>query len=277
MLINRLATLSHPQRMAVFRLLMRRCPDAVPAGEIALALDLKASTASVYLAALTQADLITQRRDGTRLLYSVNLDATRAVVEGLFFDCCGGRADLCPPQLADLLNAAAPRAREKLNVLFVCTGNSARSIIAETILRDLGRGVFNGYSAGTAQRSALNPFAVEMLVAKGHDVSQLHAKNIAAFQAPDAPRMDFVFTVCDRAANEDCPPWPGQPVSGHWGMPDPVKTQGTDAEKRLAFHQTYGALHNRISAFTALPLQTLDGASLQRRIDAIGTLTATQE
>ena len=277
MLIDRLSTLSHPQRMGVFRLLMRRCPDALPAGEIAQALDLKASTASVYLSALTQAGLISQRRDGTRLLYAVNLDATREVVSDLFLDCCRGRADLCPPQFAGLLEGIAPASGPKFTVLFLCTGNSARSILAETILRDMAGDRFTAYSAGTAHRSELNPFAVEMLRSKGHDVSPLRSKNLAEFQGPDAPKMDFVFTVCDRAANEDCPTWPGHPVSGHWGMADPVKAEGTEAEKRLAFHQTYGALHNRISAFTALPFTQLNRAALQKHVDAIGKDISTQE
>jgi protein-tyrosine-phosphatase/DNA-binding transcriptional ArsR family regulator len=277
LLLDRLSTLSHPQRMAVFRLLMRRCPDELPAGEIAAALALKASTASVYLSALTQSGLITQRRDGTRLLYAVNLVATRAVVAGLFSDCCRGRADLCPPQFADLLGAVAPSEDKKFNVLFVCTGNSARSIMAETILRDLAGDKFAAHSAGTAHRSELNPFAVEMLKSKGHDVSHLRSKNLTEFQGADAPVMDFVFTVCDRAANEDCPTWRGQPVSGHWGMADPVKAQGTEAEKRLAFHQTYGALHNRLSAFTAMSFEVLDRGSLQQQIDAIGQDAVTEE
>tara|TARA_R110002110_G_scaffold77447_4_gene203608 strand:- start:2145 stop:2945 length:801 start_codon:yes stop_codon:yes gene_type:complete len=263
--------------MAVFRLLMRRCPDELPAGEIAEALDLKASTASVYLSALTQAGLISQRRDRTRLLYAINLDAAREVVAGLFVDCCRGRADLCPPHFSDLLRSISPMTDKTFNVLFVCTGNSARSIIAETILRDRVGDTFTAYSAGTVHRSELNPFAVELLKSKGHDVSLLRSKNIGEFQGADAPRMDFVFTVCDRAANEECPTWPGQPVSGHWGMPDPVKAEGTDAEKRLAFHQTYGALHNRIMAFSALSFENLDRGSLQKRVDEIGKETAKQD
>ena len=263
--------------MALFRLLMRRCPDELPAGEIAEALQFKASTASDYLSALTKAGLITQRRDGTRLLYAINLDTAREVVAGLFVDCCRGRADLCPPPFTDFLGKISPMADKTLNVLFVCTGNSARSIIAETILRDRAGDTFTAYSAGTAHRSELNPFAVEMLKAKGHDVSLLRSKNISEFQAAEAPLMNFVFTVCDLAANEECPAWPGQPVSGHWGMPDPVKAEGTDAEKRLAFHQTYGALHNRIMAFSALPLENLDRASLQKRVDDIGKETAEED
>ena len=277
LLTDRLVTLSHPQRLAVFRLLMRRCPDELPAGEIAESLQLKASTASVYLSALTQAGLISQRRDGTRLLYAINLDAAGEVVTGLFVDCCRGRADLCPPQFSVSLREISPMADKTFNVLFVCTGNSARSIIAETILRDRVGDKFTAYSAGTAHRPELNPFAVEMLTSNGHDVSLLRSKNIAEFQGTDAPRMDFVFTVCNRAANEECPTWPGQPVSGHWGMPDPVKAEGTDAEKQLVFHQTYGALHNRIMAFSALSFENLDRGSLQKRVDKIGNETAKQE
>lgn len=274
---DRLATLSHPQRMAVYRLLMRRCPDQVPAGEIAQALDLKASTASVYLSALTQAGLIAQKRDGTRLLYSVNLTAAREMVASIFFDCCRGRADLCPPSIASLIGSVSPPGGRKFNVLFVCTGNSARSVLAETLLREIAGARFNAFSAGTAPRSELNPLAIEMLTAKGHDVTQLRSKNISEFLNGTTPDMDFVFTVCDRAANEDCPTWPSHPVSGHWGMPDPAKVNGTDTEKRLAFQETYGALHNRITAFTALPFATLDRAALQKRVDAIGANIITEE
>lgn len=277
LLTDRLTTLSHPQRMAVFRLLMRRCPDELPAGEIAEALALKPSTASVYLSALTQTNLISQRRDGTRLLYAINLNTARDVVADLFLDCCRGRADICPPHVSDLLKSISPTPTKTFNVLFVCTGNSARSIFAETLLRDLAGDTFTAYSAGTAHRSDLNPLALEILTSKGHDVSPLRSKNVIEFQGPDAPKMDFVFTVCDRAANEECPTWPGQPVSGHWGMPDPVKASGTEAEKRLAFQQTYGALRNRITTFTSLPFAQLDRATLQQRVDEIGKDPTSQE
>lgn len=156
------------------------------------------------------------------------------------------------------------------NVLFICTGNSARSIFAEAILRDLDGGRFTVFSAGTNPGSKLNPLAVEMLKAKGHDTSLLRAKHTSEFQHPESPRMDFVFTVCDQAANEDCPTWEGQPISAHWGLPDPVKAEGSPAERRLAFQQTYGALRNRLTAFAALPIDTLDAISLQAAVDSIG-------
>lgn len=160
--------------------------------------------------------------------------------------------------------------QNKYNVLFICTGNSARSIFAEAILHHEASDRFNAFSAGTKPYSELNPFAVEMLQSKGIDTSGLRAKNVSEFQQPSSPQMDFVFTVCDHAANEECPAWQGQPISAHWGLPDPVKAEGVEAEKRLAFQSTYGAMRNRILAFSALPISTLARASLQAEVDAIG-------
>ncbi|WP_415403770.1 helix-turn-helix domain-containing protein [Tateyamaria sp. SN3-11] len=270
MLLDRLSTLSHPQRMAVFRLLVRRCPDALPAGEIAEVLGLKPSTTSVYLSALHGAGLITQSRAGNSLRYGVDLAGAQEMVAALFVDCCNGRPDLCPPGLSDPIGRTAPMSETKQNVLFICTGNSARSIFAEAIMRHEAGNRFNVYSAGTRPQSELNPFAVEMLAQKGLETSVLRAKHVSEFQGVDAPVMDFVFTVCDHAANEECPAWHGQPISAHWGLPDPVKASGTDAEKRLAFQQTFGAMRNRIIAFAALPMETLTRASLQHEVDAIG-------
>lgn len=158
----------------------------------------------------------------------------------------------------------------KYNVLFICVGNSARSIFAESLLRTLGGDRFNAYSAGVRPSSELNPFAVQVLKDKGHDVSVLRAKNFAEFTGSDAPTLDFVFTVCDQAAAEECPVWDGQPISGHWGMPDPVKVNGTDAEKALAFQHTFGALKHRIEAFIALPVESLDRIALEAAVDQIG-------
>ena len=270
-LINRLSTLSHPHRMDVFRLLMRRCPDEVPAGEIAKILNLKASTASTYLAALSQSGLISQRREGTKLLYAVQLNAVRDVVGGLFLDCCRGRADLCPPQLSDILKIATPNENKKYNVLFVCSGNSARSIIAESLLRTHAGNKFEAYSAGTAHKFELNPFALQTLMQNGHNITPLHSKNVEVFRKANAPKMDFVFTVCDRAANEECPTWHGQPVSSHWGLPDPAQVEGDDLQKQQAFQQTYSTLLNRITSFASLSFDALDRATLQTSIDVIGT------
>ncbi len=268
---DRLTTLSHPQRLAVFRLLMRRYPDELSAGEIHLALELKPSTASVYLGALHRVGLIRQTRRRTSLYYQVNLDAAREIVSDLFTDCCRGRADLCPPVLADGAGASPSGADGRFNVLFICTANSARSIMAEAILRHIAGDRFAAFSAGTRPAGAPNPQALETLRAKGYDIADLHSKTLSVFQGPDAPEMDFVFTVCDKAANEECPTWPGHPISAHWGLADPVNPAASDAERMIAFQATYGALRNRISAFAALPIDSLGRASLQRRIDAIPT------
>ncbi|MBZ8119909.1 helix-turn-helix domain-containing protein [Roseovarius sp. LXJ103] len=270
---NRLSTLGHPQRLALFQLLMRRYPDRVPATELAQALGLKPNTLSTYVNALMHAGLISQERIGTSLRYSIDMDATRETVDYLLHDCCRGRPEICTPNAYSIINGDSPMADRKYNVLFICTGNSARSIFAESILRDLAGDRFVVYSAGTKSRSELNPFAVEVLEQKGHDVSALRSKNISEFQGADAPEFDFVFTVCNQAANEECPSWHNQPVSAHWGLPDPVKVEGSDAEKSLAFHQTYGALRNRMTAFTALPLVSLDRLSLHKAVDEIGQST----
>jgi arsenate reductase len=274
----RLSTLAHAGRMAVFRLLMRRYPDAVPAGEIADALALKASTLSAYLAALCQCGLVAQTRHGTSLRYRVRLDEVRALGGYIFNECCRGRPDLCPPDFDTPAQPPAPgilaqgahtMPHRPFSVLFLCTGNSARSLFAEALLRQIGGDRFVAHSAGTNPSSQPNPFAIEMLQAKGHDVTPLRTKHVSEFQRPGAPAFDFVFTVCDRSANEECPVWEGLPVTSHWSLPDPVQVTGTDAEKRLAFQQSYGALRNRIIAFTALPLDTLDKVSMQHAVDRL--------
>lgn len=267
---DRLSTLGHPQRLALFRLLMRRYPDRVPATELAQALGIKANTLSTYVNALMQAGLITQERVGTSLRYAIDMEATRATFDYLLLDCCRGRPEICMPFLKPEGPGDCLMTDHKYNVLFICTGNSARSIFAECILRDLAGDRFEVHSAGTRPRSELNPFALEVLAQKGHDISLLRSKNISEFTQADAPVLDFVFTVCNQAANEECPAWSGQSISAHWGMPDPVSIAGSDAEKSLAFHQAYGALRNRLIAFTSLPLASLDRLSLQKAVDGIG-------
>lgn len=270
MIPSRLATLGHPQRLAIFRLLMRRYPDRLPAGELAEVLGLKASTLSAYLSALMQARLVTQERVGTSLRYAIDMTEVRHTFDYLLLDCCRGRPEVCSPVSLPQVTGTTAMSDPKYKVLFICTGNSARSIFAESILRKEAGDRFDVYSAGTKPYSELNPFALEVLEQKGHDISAMRAKNVSEFHGEDAPRFDFVFTVCNQAANEDCPAWEGQPVSAHWGMPDPVQVEGTDAQKSLAFHQAYGALQNRIKAFTALPVSSLDRISLQRAVDDIG-------
>lgn len=269
---DRFAVLGHPARLDVLRLLMRRHPDAVPAGEIAEAMGLKANTLSAHLSELRRVGLVTCLRAGTSRRYGADLDGLRSMTGALWTDCCRGRPDLCPPLALSPLTGAKTMLdtqNGRFRALFICTGNSARSIFAESILRKVAGDRFEAFSAGTHPQSELNPLAVRMLQDKGYDTSGLRAKNVSEFQGPDAPVFDFVFTVCDRAANEECPTWPGQPLTAHWGTPDPVKAKGTEAERMLAFQHAYGMLRHRILAFAALPISTLDRISLQSALDDI--------
>lgn len=269
-----LTALGHPGRLAVFRLLARRAPHGVRPAEIIGALGIKPSTLSVYLAVLDRAGLIDARRDGKSIFYSIALGEVGALVDFLVNDCCRGRPELCAPLAAHaldrFLDGSAAMPEHPFNVLFICVGNSARSIMAEAILAEIGKGRFRAFSAGTRPYSEINPSALEVLAHLGHDIAGLRAKNIAELQGPDAPAFDFVFTLCDAAANEECPPWPGQPITAHWGLKDPVKAGGTAAEKALAFEETYEALRGRLTAFVALPFEALDRMSLQRRLDVMG-------
>src|ERR1700690_4631165 len=155
------------------------------------------------------------------------------------------------------------------NVLFLCTGNSARSILAESILRKDGAGRFNAFSAGSHPKGKINPFALKVLEAYGYPMDGYRSKGWEEFAAPGAPVMDFVFTVCDSAAGETCPVWPGQPMTAHWGLEDPAAVKGPEIEVALAFAETYRMLGSRISAFANLKLSGLDRLSLQKRMDII--------
>ena len=167
------------------------------------------------------------------------------------------------------MNAESDHARV-YNVLFLCTANSARSILAEQLLNAAGRGRFRAFSAGSHPGGRVNPLALEYLQAQGLPTAGLRSKSWDEFAQPGAPPLDFVFTVCDNAANEVCPIWPGQPVTAHWGLPDPAAVQGSDADKQKAFRDTFVALDRRIGLFTSLPIAGLDQLALARRVAEIG-------
>ena len=160
------------------------------------------------------------------------------------------------------------------NVLFLCTGNSCRSILAEAILNRVGKGRFKAYSAGSLPKGEVNPYAIALLKRLNHATEGLRSKAWDEFSRstnPDAPDLDFVFTVCDNAAGEVCPVWPGQPMTAHWGMADPSEVKGTDAEISFAFNDAYRQLANRLNIFVSLPIASLDKLSLQKRLEDIGT------
>jgi len=171
-----------------------------------------------------------------------------------------------------LLHDVAWHMADPFNVLFLCTGNSARSIMAEAILNKLGAGKFRAYSAGSQPKGRVNPRTTELLQSLGYDTAGFRSKSWNEFAKPGAPSLDFVFTVCDNAAGETCPVWPGQPMTAHWGVPDPAEAKGSTAEIALAFKDAYRMLHQRIGVFTALPIRSLDQLSLQQRLKEIGCM-----
>lgn len=156
------------------------------------------------------------------------------------------------------------------NLLFLCTHNSARSVIAECVMNRLGQGRFKAFSAGSQPSGRVHPFALDLLRSLNYDASELRSKSWEEFARPEAPQLHFVFTVCDDAANEVCPVWPGQPMTAHWGLADPSRVEGSEAERRFAFADTHRMLNQRISIFTNLPIAALDRLTLQRRLDEIG-------
>ncbi|MEL6979980.1 MAG: metalloregulator ArsR/SmtB family transcription factor [Pseudomonadota bacterium] len=294
--VGALSALAHEGRLEIFRLLVRRAPDAVPAGELAAALGVQATTLSNQLAKLEQERLVVSRRAGRSVLYAADLERAGALLGFLAAACCKGRPEVCLPAAGPLLSwsqPATPRHREDdqmsdastsdqatvYNVLFLCTHNSARSVFGEAILNRIGRlgegkAQFKGYSAGSHPREEIHPQTKTLLEGLNFDVSGFKPKDWSEFAAPGAPELHFVFTVCDNAANEVCPVWPGQPMSAHWGVADPSAAEGTETEKALAFTEAYRHLYNRLTAFTALPIASLDSLALQKQLDDIGRMRA---
>lgn len=157
------------------------------------------------------------------------------------------------------------------NVLILCTGNSARSIMAEALFNTIGNGKFKAYSAGSFPNGKVNPFAIEQVKSTGYPTENLRSKSWDEFAQPDAPQMDFIITVCDNAAGEVCPVWPGQPTSAHWGFEDPAAVEGSDEQKRDSFKQIFNQIYNRVRVFSALPLASLDKMAIKHEMDKIGS------
>jgi arsenate reductase len=271
-LVGALAALGQEHRLAAFRLLASRGPAGLPAGAIAGKLALQPSVLSFHLSHLQRAGLVQSWRVGKQVFYAANAAATDAFLRFLATDCCGGDPQRCGDLAHNLISdrEGSMTASRQYNVLFLCTGNSARSIIAESLLRRLGAGKFNAFSAGSQPRGQVNPYAIETLKAFDFPIDNLRSKPWDEFATADAPNLDFVFTVCDNAAQEVCPIWPGQPMTAHWGVPDPAAVDGTEAEKHLAFADTHRMLSNRISIFVNLPLAAIDRLSLQKKLADIG-------
>ena len=266
------AALSQDTRLRLMRLLAERGASGMPAGEIASRIGLAPSTLSFHLSALEQAGLLQSTRRGRQIIYAVRFSGLRALFSFLTETCCGGRPELC----GDLARLLPEETSEELsmsptfNVLFICTRNSARSIIVEAVLGKVGRSRFNAYSAGSAPAEAPMPEVLERLIAMGHDVAELRSKSWNEFTGPNAPRMDFVLTLCDPADKEACPDLGDRPITAVWPFPDPAKFKGPEVERAALLNELYGMIRRRLEAFSNLPFSSLDRLALKARLDELG-------
>jgi arsenate reductase len=266
------AVLAQETRLRLVRALAARGASGMSAGEVGTLLKVPPSTLSFHLKALEQVELVRVTRRGRQIIYAVRFITLRELLNFLTETCCAGRPELCG-DLARLLpediEMEMPM-EPAFNVLFICTHNSARSIMAEAILDRIGRGKFNAYSAGSQPASAPMPEVIERLAQLGHDVSRLRSKPWAEFTGADAPRMDFVLTLCDTADGETCPDLGPRPLTATWPFPDPAKFSGTPVERSALLNQLYGMIRRRLEAFTSLPFQSLERMALKARLDELG-------
>lgn len=266
------SALAQETRLDLMRLLASRGPSGMAAGELATALGHPPSTLSFHLSALEQAQLVQSVRRGRHLIYSVRFFGLRSLFGYLTETCCGGRPELCG-DLARLLPDDMPEEQPMtaaFNVLFLCTHNSARSLMAQAILEKIGRNRFNAYSAGSHPGRSPMPEVIDKLKTLGHDVSGLHCKSWNEFTGADAPQMDFVITLCDSLHGQDCPDVGANPVTAAWPLPDPAKFRGTPAERATMINELYGMIRRRLEIFINLPYASLDRMSLKKRLDEIG-------
>jgi arsenate reductase len=266
------AALSQETRLDLMRLLIAEGASGLPAGEIAARLAVPPSTLSFHLAALERAGLTQSTRQGRQIVHAVRIAGVRRLLSFLTEACCAGRPELC----GDIARLLPPLPEEDkgmtpaFNVLFLCTHNSARSIIAEALLQKYGAGRFRAYSAGSRPIAAPLPEVIEKLRALGHDVSQLRSKSWDEFTGPNAPRMDFVITLCDTLEAQACPDFGDVAVTGAWPMPDPAKFTGNALERSTFLNELYAGLRRRIEIFTSLPFASLDRMAIKARLDEIG-------
>ena len=260
------AALSQPSRLELLRLLLAAGPTGLPAGEIAARMAMPASTLSFHLSALERAGLTQATRQGRQIVHATRIFGLRRLLTWFTELCLGDAAEPLPP-LPRELSIMTPA----FNVLFLCTRNAARSIIAEAILNQIGHTRFHAYSAGSEPDEHPNPEVFEKLRLLGHDVSRLHSKSWDQFTGPDAPRMDFVIALCDTLDNQTCPDFGDTPVTGAWPMPDPAKFMGSAAERSTMLNELYASLRRRLEIFTSLKFSALDRMAMRARLDEIGS------
>jgi ArsR family transcriptional regulator, arsenate/arsenite/antimonite-responsive transcriptional repressor / arsenate reductase (thioredoxin) len=272
--LDGLASLAQPTRLATVRRLLAAYPGSLAAGELAKACDTPHNTMSTHLGILMRAGLVEVERAGRTMNYRVDVAAFRSLVMFLTRDCCGNRPELCG-DIANLLPQESSLATEDVvspafNVLFLCTRNSARSIIAEAVMARLGKGRFNAYSAGSDPADRPMPEVIERLDKLGHDVSKLRSKSWDEFTGPNAPRMDFVIALCDSPQGQMCPDLGEKFVTAAWPLPDPADFRGSPVERTTLLNELYAMARRRIEIFTSLPFDKLDRMALKKRLDEIG-------
>lgn len=268
------AALAQPTRLKAFRMLMTAHPNGLAAGEISSTCEVPHNTMSTHLSVLHRAGLVTVERDGRSMNYRADLRTFRELIRFLATDCCNGRPEICgdlarliPEEVDDMdQNTHAPA----FNVLFLCTQNSARSIMAEALLEKIGKGRFNAYSAGSHPAEHPMPDVIDRLKALGHDVSNLRSKSWNEFTGPDAPRMDFVIALCDTLQGQVCPDFGNKAMTAAWPLPDPAKFTGTPTERTTLLNELYAMIRRRLEVFASLPFASLDKIALGLRLDEIG-------
>jgi len=264
--------LGQETRLSLLRLLIAAGPNGLPAGEIADRLGVPASTTSFHLTALERAGLTQSTRQSRQIIHAVRIAALRDLVSFLTETCCAGHPELC----GDIASLLPPSPEESIpmvpafNVLFLCTRNSARSILAEAILDKVGGGRFRAYSAGSDPAPEPMPEVIERLRMLGHDVSRLRCKSWDEFCGPSAPRMDFIIALCDLPQGQACPEFEGTAVTAAWPLPDPAAFTGNTVERSLLLNELYAGLRRRVEIFVSLPFASLDRIALKARVDEIG-------
>jgi protein-tyrosine-phosphatase/DNA-binding transcriptional ArsR family regulator len=267
------AALAQERRLSVLRLLIACGPNGLSAGELADRVGMPASTTSFHLSALERAGLVVAARRRNQMIYALRISALRELLVFMTEACCGGRPELCgdiarlwPPSFDEDRSAMTPA----FNVLFLCTRNSARSIMAEAILNRYGGERFHAYSAGSDPAEMPMPEVLEKLRSLGHDISGLHSKSWHQFIGPEAPVLDFVIGLCDTFDGQTCPDFGDKAVTASWSLPDPAKFTGSAAERAALLNELYGGLYRRITAFANLPFEKLDRMAVRARLDEIG-------
>lgn len=275
--IDRFASLAQPTRLSVVRQLMAAWPESIPAGRLAQAAGAPHNTMSSHLSILARAGLVQVERDGRAMNYRADLSAFRSTLKFMAAECCAGRPELCGDIGRAIPDDDGGRPQRgvtpSFNVLFLCTRNSARSIMAEAVLAAVGRGRFNAYSAGSQPARAPMPEVIDRLRALGHDVARLRSKSWDEFGGPDAPRMDFVIALCDAPRGQVCPDVGDKAMTAAWPLPDPAAFRGPPIERVTLLNELYGMIRRRLELFTSLPFAELDRMAMKKRLDEIGDST----